>query len=60
VIFKHLLPAGTQGIASPSLITNTNTNTTTTTNTSGNSIWCLFMGVLTKMPQKTWGRFFFP
>jgi len=52
--------AGTQGIASPSLITNTTTTTTTTANnTSGNSIRCLIKGVLTKIPQKTW-RFLFP
>jgi hypothetical protein len=48
---------GTQGIASPSLITNT--TTITTNNASGNSVRCLFMGVLTKLPQKTW-RFVLP
>jgi hypothetical protein len=52
---QHLLLAGTQGIALPSLIT----TTTTDNNAAGNSIRRLFMGVLTKI-QKTWGRFLFP
>jgi hypothetical protein len=41
------------------LITNTNTTTATDNNAFGNPIRCLFVGVLAKMPQKTWGRFLY-